>query len=187
MKIDPNKTWRKVEERLKRETHPKIRANLEIVLRHMKAEAVGDIDGLLETISPDGTSYDAYGSDDPAMNPKSLDAVRAFYENFIASGATKLELDVDRLVADEDCVVTEGVMRMAYPGATLIAMGHAVDDPEAFYLYESRMAVFWPFGEDGLAKGEDSYTGWDGFAGIAERKLAEVDLGELDPAQLTPA
>jgi len=187
VKIDPNKTWRKVEERLKRETHPKIRSNLEVVLRHMKAEAVGDLDGLLDTISPIGTSYDAYGSDDPVNNPKSLEAVRTFYENFIASGATKLELDVDRLVADEDCVVTEGIMRMAYPGATLIAMGHEVDDAEAFYLYESRMAVFWPFGEDGLAKGEDSYTGWDGFTGIAERKLAEADLGELDLERLKSA
>ena len=185
MKIDPNKTWRKVEERLKHESNPKVRQNLEVVLRHMKAEAVGDIDGLLETISPVGTSYDAYGSEGAANNPKSLEAVRAFYENFIASGATKLELDVDRLVADEDCVVTEGIMRMAYPGATLIAMGHAVDDPEAFYLYEARMAVFWPFGEDGLATGEDSYTGWDGFLGIAERKLAESDLGELDQTRLS--
>jgi len=184
VKIDPNKTWRKVEERLKRETNPKIRSNLDVVLRHMKAEAVGDLDGLIETISPIGTNYDAYGSDDPIHNPKSLEAVRTFYETFIASGATKLELDVDRLVADEDCVVTEGIMRMAYPGATLLAMGHEVDDPEAYYLYESRMAVFWPFGEDGLATGEDSYTGWDGFAGIAARKLAASDLGELDLAGL---
>ncbi len=52
MKIDPNKTWRKVEGRLKRETNPKVRHNLEVVLRHMKAEALGDLDGLLETISP---------------------------------------------------------------------------------------------------------------------------------------
>ena len=42
-------------------------------------------------------------SDEPAMNPKSLDAVRAFYENFIASGATKLELDVDRTGPKRTC------------------------------------------------------------------------------------
>ena len=90
------------------------------------------------------------------------------------------EFDIDRLVADEDCVLTEGVMKMAYPGATLIAMGHAVDDPEAYYLYEARMATLWPFGDDGLAKGEDTYTGGDGFAGIGDRKLSEADLGELD-------
>ena len=180
MKIDPNKTWRPVEERLKRETNPKVRSNLEVVLRHMKAEALGDLDGLLETISEVGTSYDAYGSEDAIYSPKTKADVRKFYEAFIASGATKLEFDIDRLVADEDCVLTEGVMKMAYPGATLIAMGHAVDDPDALYLYEARMATLWPFGDDGLAKGEDTYTGGDGFAGIADRKLSESDLGELD-------
>jgi len=184
MQIDPNNTWRKVEERLARETNPKIRQNLEVVLRHMKAEALGDLDGLLDTISPVATSYEAYGSDDPVYSPKSKADVRKFYQAFIASGATRLELDIDRLVADEDCVLTEGVMKMAYPGATLIAMGHAVDDPDAYYLYETRMATLWPFGEDGLAKGEDTYTGWDGFAGIADRKLAPEDLGELDVAAL---
>ena len=146
--------------------------------------ALGDLDGLLETISPVDTSYDAYGSDDPVYSPKSKADVRKFYQAFIASGATRLELDVDRLVADEDCVLTEGVMKMAYPGATLIAMGHAVDDPDAYYLYQTRMATLWPFGEDGLAKGEDTYTGWDGFAGIADRKLAPDELGELDQAAL---
>ncbi len=184
MKIDPNKTWRKVEDRLKRETNPKVRHNLEVVLRHMKAEALGDLDGLLETISPIDTSYDAYGSDDPIYSPKSKDDVRKFYEAFIASGATRLEFDIDRLVADEDCVLTEGVMKIAYPGATLIAMGHAVDDPDAYYLFEARMATLWPFGEDGLAKGEDTYTGGDGFAGIGDRKLRPEDLGELDEAAL---
>ncbi len=184
MKIDPNKTWQKVEERLKRETNPKIRRNLEVVLRHMKAEALGDLDGLLETISPIGTNYDAYGSDDPIYSPQSHEEVRAFYTAFIASGATRLEFDLDRLVADEDCVLTEGVMRMAYPGATLIAMGHEVDDPQAYYLFETRMAVLWPFAEDGLAKGEDSYSGWDGFVGIAERKLSETDFVPLDEESL---
>ena len=182
-KIDPNLTWKKVEERLKSETNPKIRNNLEQVLKHMKAEAVADIDGLLETISPEGTMYRFFGSPDEDTSECHDHAdVRAFYENFVASGATKLQLDVDRLVADEDCVITEGIMRMAYPGATLQAMGHEVDDPAAFYLYETRMCVIWPAGADGRMTGEETYTGRDGFEGIADRKLTADDLGELDLA-----
>jgi hypothetical protein len=184
MKIDPNKTWQKVEARIKREKNDKVRHNLEVILEHMKAEALGDLDGLLKTISPTHTSYTAYGSTDAIYNPKSHEEVRAFYTAFIASGATRLEFDLDRLVADEDCVLTEGTMRMAYPGATLIAMGHEVDDPEAYYLYETRMAVLWPFAEDGLAMGEDSYSGWDGFVGIADRKLSESDFVPLDEEAL---
>ena len=176
--IDPNRTWAKVEERLATETDPVLRRNLETVLEHMKAEAVGDIDGLLETLSDD-VAYHAYGTDEALMNPTDKDGVRAFYEAFIASGATRLQLEIDRLVVDRDCVLTEGVMRMAYPGTTLAARGIAVDDPDAYYLYEARMATLWPMDETGKARGEDTYTGSDGFAGIENRKLRPEDIGAL--------
>ena len=176
--IDPNRTWAKVEERLATETDPVLRRNLETVLEHMKAESVGDIDGLLATLSDD-VHYHAYGTTEELMNPRGKAGVRAFYEAFIASGATRLQLDVDRLVVDRDCVLTEGVMRMAYPGRTLAARGIDVDDPDAYYLYETRMATLWPFDADGKARGEDTYTGGDGFAGIADRKLRPEDIGEL--------
>ena len=176
--IDPSRTWAKVEERLAVETDPVLRRNLATVLEHMKAESVGDVDGLLATLTDD-TSYHAYGTTEPALNPVGKPAVRQFYDNFIASGATRLQLDVDRLVVDRDCVLTEGVMRMAYPGRTLQARGIQVDDPEAFYLYETRMATIWPMDDNGKAKGEDTYTGGDGFAGIADRKLADSDIAEL--------
>jgi hypothetical protein len=73
-------------------------------------------------------------------------------------------------------------MRIAYPGRTLRAMGIDVDDADAYYLYEARMATLWPFDEQGLASGEDTYTGGDGFAGIAERKLAAEDIVQYAPA-----
>ena len=176
--IDVHRTWAKVEERLATETDPILRRNLETVLDHMQAEARGDIDGLLVTLADD-VAYHAYGTDEPALNPVGKGAVRTFYESFVASGATRLEFDVDRLVVDRDCVVTEGVMRMAYPGRTLALRGIVVDDPDAFYLYEARMATFWPIDERGLARGEDTYTGGDGFAGIADRKIDLADIVEL--------
>jgi ketosteroid isomerase-like protein len=173
--IDVHRTWAKVEERLAVEDDPIRRRNLEVVLEHMKAEARGEIDGLLATLSDD-VAYHAYGTDEPMLNPVGKDGVRTFYENFVASGATRLQLEIDRLVVDRDCVVTEGVMRMAYPGRTLQAMGIDVDDPDAHYLYEARMATLWPFDAEGKVLGEDTYTGSDGFAGIAERKLDEADI-----------
>lgn len=176
--IDPRRTWEKVEHRLETETDPVCRRNLETILRHMKAEAAGDIDGLLDTLSDD-VAYHAYGTTEPMLNPVGKAEVRTFYENFVASGATRLQLDVDRLVVDRDCILTEGLMRMAYPGRTLQARGIEVDDPGAFYLFEARMATLWPFDEHGLAKGEDTYTGSDGFAGIADRKLSPDDIAEL--------
>jgi hypothetical protein len=172
--IDQRVTWAAVEDRLARETDPILRRNLEVVLRHMKAEAAGDIDGLLETLSPN-PSYNAYGGP-PESSPQGRDGVRKFYEDFVASGATKLQFEIDRLVVDKDCVLTEGVMRMAWPGATLKARGIPVDDVNADYLYEARMATLWPFDENGLATGEDTYTGGNGFEGIEKRKLDPADI-----------
>ena len=173
--IDPRVTFRKVEERLETETDPVLRRNLETLLTHMKAEMAGDIDGLLRTLS-ENPAYHAYGNDDPVTNPVGRDGVRAFYERFIASGAGQLQLDIDRLVVDKECILTEGLMRIAYPGRTLHAMGIDVDDPDAYYMYEARMATLWPFDENGLATGEDTYTGGNGFEGIEKRKLSDADI-----------
>jgi len=177
MKIDPNNTWRKVEERLKSETSPKRRRNLETVLAHMKAEAAGDLEGLMATITTRHVPhYHAYGTDDPILSPRGSDAVRQFYTAFVASGAVKLELDVERLVVDDDVIVTEGLMKIAYPGNLLRLMGHAVDDPDALYLFQTRMCVLWPMDAEAKVIAEDTYTGGDGFAGIAQRKLGAGDV-----------
>lgn len=167
--IDPSRTWRKVEERLKVESDPQLRRNLEVVLEHMKAEAVGDLDRLMATVS-ERAHWHAYGAP-PENSPKGKPAVRQYYEGVIESGISRLEFDVDRLVVDRDCVVTEGIMRIAWPGATLAAAGIAVEDESASYLYEARMATFWLFDEEGLVCAEDTYVATDGLVGIAKRQL----------------
>jgi hypothetical protein len=172
--IEQTRTWAAVEERLATETDPTLRRNLELVLDHMKSEAAGDLDGLLCTLADDA-SYHAYGAP-PESSPTGKAEVRRFYEDFIASGATRLQLDIDRLVVDRQCILTEGVMRMAYPGSTLASRGIPVDDESAYYLYEARMATLWPFNDEGLIVGEDTYTGGNGFEGIADRKLAPEDI-----------
>lgn len=177
--IDPKKSWAALEERLARETDPTLRRNLEIVITHSKAEARGDLDALMATLSAD-PAYRLGKPGDPGMRPRGHDEIRTFYSDFIASGATRLQHDVDRLAVDRDCVVTDGPMRMAYPGRTLLAMGIEVDDPDAYYLYETRMAIVWPIDEHGRIIGEESYTDRDGFAGIVDRKLDADDIAPLD-------
>jgi hypothetical protein len=182
--IDQNLTWKKVEERLAIETDPVLRRNLEVLLQHMKAEALLDMEALMATVS-ERAHYHSYTGDPDSPSPEGKAAVQQFYENFAASGAGKLHLDIDRLVVDRDCILTEGVMRMAYPGRTLAAMGIAVDDAAADYLYETRMAIVWPIDEDGLFLGEDAYTENDGFAGIAGRKIDPADVVVYRPDALS--
>ncbi len=179
MKIDPNNTWRLVQERMERESDPKIRRSLELVLQHMQREAKADIEGVVATLceKPRYVTHDM--PDVEAMNPRGdKDAVRAFYDvTIVQTGAHRLELECDRVIADREAVMTEGVMRMAYPGRTLAAMGIDVDDPDAYYLFQTRMSVVWPIDpESGMLTGEETYTGTDGFAGIADRKLGPDDI-----------
>jgi hypothetical protein len=178
--IDQTRTWRKVEERLETETDPVLRRNLELLLTHMKAETVLDLPTLMSTVS-ENSVYQSF-SQDPSTWARGKAGVQAFYENFAASGAHKLCLDLDRLVVDRDCILTEGEMKMAYPGRTLQAMGIEVDDLDADYLFETRMAIVWPIDADGLFIGEDSYVSSDGFAGIADRKLRSEDIILYEPA-----
>jgi hypothetical protein len=179
-RIDPTKTWRKVEERLERETDPRRRQLLENVLTHMKAEAAGDLDGLMSTLAAN-PQYHQWGATPADNGPKGRAAVEQFYKDFVASGATNLEFDIEHLVVDEDCIVTEGTMRIAYPGRTVAAMGMDVDDVDAYYLYESRMCVLWPYDADGMLLAEDAYTATDGFASL--RKLSPDEL----PPALVPS
>tara|TARA_R110000823_G_scaffold130015_10_gene257864 strand:- start:17957 stop:18514 length:558 start_codon:yes stop_codon:yes gene_type:complete len=182
MKIDPNNTWRMVQEKMQQESDPVIRRNLELVFEHMKSEARGDIEGVVATLceQPRYIAHDI--PDEPSMNPVgSKDAVRAFYDmTIVQTGAHQLELRCDRVIADRGAVMTEGVMHMAYPGRTLALMGIEVDDPEAYYLYQTRMSVVWPVDEaSGMLLGEETYTGTDGFEGIAERKISAEDIAPL--------
>jgi hypothetical protein len=177
--IDQSITWQKTEERLATETDPILRRNLVLLLEHQQAEAALDMERLMATISEEAR-YEQFGNEGSVTVGKA--AVQKFYEDFAASGAFRLQFELDRFVVDRDCILTEGVMRMAWPGHALRYKGIPVDDLDAFYLYESRMAVIWPIGEDGLFIGEDSYVGADGFAGIADRVIDLSEIVMYEPA-----
>ena len=168
-----------MEARLATEPDPVLRRNLELLRTHMQAEAALDLPALMGTISEQARYQDFSQG---GAGPVGKAAVQQFYEDFAASGAHKLHLDIDRLVVDHDCILTEGTMRIAWPGRTLRARGIEIDEPDADYLYEARMAVVWPIAADGLFVGEDSYVGGDGFAGIAGRKIDPADVILYEPA-----
>ena len=172
--IDQALTWRAVEERLAVEDDPVVRQNLDVVLEHMKAEAALDVDRLMATVNEDPHYHFRNGPARGEFHGRA--AVRAFYEGFAASGATKLQVDTSRLVADRHCVITEGIQRIAFPAATLALRGIVVDDPGAEYLFEAWSLTIWPFDDQGRLIGEDAYYGGDGFRGIEGRPVRPEDV-----------
>ena len=186
MHLNPNLTWQRVQQRFQAESDPIRKRNLGLVLAHMKAEAQMDIEGVVATLT-EKPRYRTYSTpeDNTVMNPTgSKDAVRAFYDaTIVQTGAHRLEFDCDRVIADDGGVFTEGVMRMAYPATTLAAMGIEVDDPNGYYVHQSRMGIVWPVdAREERLTGEEVYSVGDGFEGIADRKIDLEDVVELEAA-----
>ncbi|MDD3797986.1 MAG: hypothetical protein PHE36_02290 [Novosphingobium sp.] len=178
--IDPSKNWQVLEDRLAVETDPIKRRNLLNMLQHSKSELAFDFEATLSGMSEEA-QHRSYNTGDPAQNPKGKAAILAYYEKLRDWDLLNIQSDCDNLVVDRDCVVKDGVLKMAYPGRVLLHMGIEVGDPDAYYLFQARVATFWPFDENGLSLGEHSYMCGDGFAGIAERKLKPGDIIKAPP------
>lgn len=176
-KIDPRKQIDAVQARLDEARDDALTTrNLRTMLAHMKAEADGDFDALMATVSPDAayTNFDA-GAESP-HSPRSKAEIARYYRTLVESNCHQIEHALDRIVADRDNITTEGTLRIAYPAAVLRAMGHEVSDAAPYYLYDARMMIVWGFDAEGLVRCEDSYTALDGFAGIADRPVRQDEI-----------
>jgi hypothetical protein len=155
--IDRTKMFRLLEERISKTTNPRHLLMLNRVLQHARGEADLDLDLVMSTLTAN-PRYIAWGAP-PDMSPAGRQAVRTFYEETIVQGGQFfLELDMDRIVVDDDTVVTEGNFRSLYHGADAAKRGFPVDDPEAFYLLSLRMLIVWPFDAEGFIIGEETYS-----------------------------
>lgn len=168
-------SWRVLSERAAAESDPRRRANIEVVARHVREEVRGDVPALMSTLVA-GPHYQVWGASE-SVGPKGYEEVKAFYEATIAIGKNRLEFEVDRVVVDDYCVVTEGVFRHAYSGELLLSRGFAEPgdtDPRGWYLVEYHSLVVWPIDDDGLIEGEQMY------AGERPRIIRKLASGECD-------
>jgi hypothetical protein len=146
-----------LEKRLAETTNDRHRAVLNAVLKHLvpEAEPVWDVDQIMATLTPEPAYHIWVNGVD--VGPKGAEAVRAFYTETVRARTNFIEIDLERLVVDDNCAILEGFLKQIYPGAVAVSMGMA-DDPNADYLMVFRMLVVIPVNEDGLMEGEDSYT-----------------------------
>ncbi|NMH98220.1 nuclear transport factor 2 family protein [Pseudonocardia acidicola] len=156
VRADAAASWDLLTTRAAEEPDPRRRAHLQTVLRHLVVEVAGDLDATMATLVPE-PDYRVWGATDHD-GPKGQEAVRTMYQASFAKGKNRLEFAIDRVMVDDEAVVTEGVFRHAYRGAALVADGVARDlEPEARYLVEYRALVVWVMTPDSLVMGEDTY------------------------------
>jgi hypothetical protein len=109
--------------------------------------------------------------------------VRTYYTDFVATRTNVLEYEVQRLVVDDHCVVTEGLLKQIYPGAEAVRIGIRVDDVDADYLIVFGQLLLGPVDENGLIEGEDSYN--PGVVSVT--KLSREDLPQKYVELVYPA
>jgi hypothetical protein len=171
--IDQKKTFEAMEARLARTTNPRHRLMLERLLVHARGEAGPDLDMVMGTLC-ENPAYHSWTAG-PNMSPRGREAVYDFYvNNVVQAGRHVFEFDIDRMVVDDDSIVTEGYMTMLYLGRDAIATGLPVDDPKGFYAVRMRMIIVWPFDADGMLTGEDSYS-----APVREGFITKVDPADV--------
>lgn len=158
-RIDPNAGWRGVDERLARTVDPRQRKMLEVLIGHMRAEMVGDLGGMMAGLVSE-PKYHMWGSGRDT-GPKGYDAIERYYTDLLAVRRGVLEYAIDRIVMDDEAVVTEGTIRAYQPGRVARDFGFAVDQLDATYLVTYRALIVWPFDAAGDLVGEDGYGAWD--------------------------
>lgn len=157
--IDQDRSVKDVAERLARTKSSRHRHMLETLKAHLQAERDQSLDGLMATLA-DHPEY-RFWRNGKDGGPKGRDAVKSFYQSLVASRRGVLEYALDRIVVDDDTVVTEGVIRAYQPGRVAQDFGFAVDELDATYLVAYRAVIFWPFDEHGDMLGEEGYTTFD--------------------------
>ena len=154
--LDQSLIWESLERRLARTANPRHRAMLECVIKHGRAEAEGDFAAVLATLDANPAYH--FWSEGRDVGPKGMTAVVEFYKVLLGTGCSYLESPKDRVVVDDDNVVTEMRVRQILPGRAARANGYEIDDEEAFYLISFRAVILWPFSQAGKLIGEDSYV-----------------------------
>jgi hypothetical protein len=181
--IDPTAGRRAVDERLAKTENPRHRSMLQALSGHLRAEAEGSLDGLMDSLveKPEYHMY-AKGHD---YGPKGYDAVKTYYAQLIAARRGVLEYVLDRIVLDDDCVVTEGLINAYQPGRAAKEFGFNVTELDATYLVSYRAVIMWPFDEAGLLLGEDGYASFDPDSAVMvpSDELPDVYVDQFEPAE----
>ena len=175
-RIEPTSGYRAVDARLARTTNPRHLQILQVLRDHLYAECTKDFPLLLSTLADDPRYafwIDSAGFGD---GPKGIDAVTKHYETLYAENRNVCDFRIDRIVVDDDCIVTEGWFDQVFPGAVLASRGAAIDDPEAVYALRMRLLILWPFDEAGRLTGEDSYANGAMYEPSKIRKLAPDEI-----------
>ncbi|HEY1966773.1 MAG TPA: hypothetical protein VGH89_02395 [Pseudonocardia sp.] len=182
--FDAGQTWSSFEQFRDRASTPRQAQILQTVIDHSRAEVGGDLDGIMVTLVDEPRFHDhgVYPGVVEDTGPKGRRAVVDNYQAMVDNGSYVIESRKERVIIDDDRLVTEGSFRQILTAPVARAMGFVNTDATGFFLVHARTVVFWEFDQAGKAHGEDRYV----FVQSVE-PLAKEDLPDNYPQRLLAA
>jgi hypothetical protein len=173
--VDTDKMVRIMDAKIAATANERHRRNLETVREHMNRERLLDPEGVVGTLSPEA-NYKLW-VDGVDLGAKGLPAIREWYvdTNIRQHRTFVIEYDLERVVVDDDVVVTEGQMNVVVDAAYVSEVLGIDCDPDDIMLHSFRQIVFWPVDADSKLLGEEFYTSGSGNP-KALRKLAPDEI-----------
>jgi hypothetical protein len=165
MKIEPHASWLALRERAASETNPRHKTLLTEVANHMEAEIKGQLEPLMATLTAQPV-YHFWRVGPENMVLEGYDAVAGFYSNMFTTGGQQFQVVIDRIMVDDNAVITEGQVKQVYKSKDLAAMGathsggQALADHE-LWVSNAQLITVWPADPDAKLVGEDIYFGSD--------------------------
>lgn len=162
MKFDASLTYTSYEPHMHKAKTERQRRQLASVVAHAKGEVQGDLGPVLESLcaDPQYHEYGVFANVPGDTGPKGWDAVVKNYEDMVETGSYVIESIKDRLVIDDEEIVTDGRYRQILPASVAKSMGYVAEDDDSsrHYVLSGITVVFWKFDEEGKALGEDRYV-----------------------------
>src|SRR5580704_18958828 len=175
--VDTGKMIRIMDAKIAATANERHRRNLETVREHMNRERLLDPEGVMGTLSPEA-NYKLW-VDGVDLGAKGLPAIREWYmdTNIRQHRTFVIEYDLERVVVDDDVVVTEGQMNVVVDAAYVSDVLGIECHPDDIMLHSFRQVVFWPMDADSKLLGEEFYTSGSGHP-KALRKLEPSEIPE---------
>jgi hypothetical protein len=156
--VDTEKMLRIMDAKIAATSNERHKRNLETVREHMYYEKLLDPEGVMGTLSPKA-NYKLW-VDGVDVGPKGFEGIRHWYvdTNIRQHRTFVIEYDLDRIVVDDDVVVTEGQMNVVVDASYASEVLSFDCEPGDLMLQSFRQIVFWPLDDDSKLLGEEFYT-----------------------------
>lgn len=173
-KLDITRTNDAVDELLAVTTNPRHRFLLETYHRHRFLEMAGRYAEIFDpamTVANPVYHFNALGI---TATLGDADMVKGLYGMWADSNQSIFYTEDEQVSVSDNYITSVSIVTQQTAGAAMIANGIEVDDPDAMYLYRSRIQMIWPYDDDCRLVGED----------VWETDPDQRTITKLDPADV---